>query len=143
MEEEQHPLDYLLYIKYMNEEDYFEAHEVLEGYWHGDRIDFYKGLIQLAVGLYHLGSGNVGGFHALFKRAIELLQPYRPAFREMDVERIVTYMEACVAKVPKVALMERDEVAALGVERIRLSLLDGTPIPTEDPRSEEERHGEE
>ncbi|HEU4962336.1 MAG TPA: DUF309 domain-containing protein [Bacilli bacterium] len=142
-EEEQHPLDYLLYVKYMNEEDYFEAHEVLEGYWHGDRIDFYKGLIQLAVGLYHLGSGNVGGFHALFKRAIELLQPYRPEYRAMDVERIVRYMEECRSQVPQVALMEREDVEKLGVERIRLSLTDGTPIPTVDPRPKEEEDDEE
>lgn len=131
MTEAQHPAEYLYFIKYVNEEDYFEAHEVLEGYWHGERIDFYKGLIQVAVGSYHLRSGNIAGARALWTRAAELLQPYRPEFRAMDVERILAYLDDCLSKLPQVVEMERDEVALLGIEPIRLWLEDGTPIPTE------------
>lgn len=136
-----HPEDYLYFIKYMNEEDYFEAHEVLEGYWHSDRIDFYKGLIQLAVGLFHLRVGNISGAHALLSRSQELLQPYRPQFQALDVERVIAYIQDCRHRIPLVREMERDEVGALGIEGIRLWLLDGTPIPTEVRREEE--HGDE
>lgn len=132
-----HPEDLLYFIKYMNEEDYFEAHEVLEGYWHSDRIDFYKGLIQLAVGLYHLRTGNIGGAHALLARSSELLQPYRPEFQSVDLERVLAYIADCRARIPRVAEMEREDVQRLGIEGIRLWLEDGTPIPTEVPREEE------
>lgn len=129
---EPHPPDYLYYIKYMNEEDYFEAHEVLESYWHGDRIDFYKGLIQVAVGLFHLRTGNIAGCRQLLARAHQLLTPYAPEFRALDVARILRYLEETLARVPQVVELERPEVAALGITGLQLWLEDGTPIPTED-----------
>ncbi|MFD2169112.1 DUF309 domain-containing protein [Tumebacillus lipolyticus] len=139
---EEHPIEYLLFLKYVNEVDYFEAHEVLEGYWHSDRIDFYKGLIQLAVGLYHLNSGNVAGCRLLLTRAKELLSPYSPQFRALDVARILDYLDDCLARIPHVVEMERDDVQQLGIEPIKLWLEDGTEIPQEVPAwfiEEEER----
>lgn len=142
MTESAHPDEYLYYIKYMNEQDYFEAHEVLESYWHGERIDFYKGLIQVAVGSYHLRAGNIAGARALWTRAGELLRPYRPEFRAMNVERILRYMEESLQRIPFVIEMEKEDVRALQIEPLLLWLEDGTPIPTEgryvDP--EEEAH---
>lgn len=129
----EHPMEYLLFLKYVNEVDYFEAHEVLEGYWHSDRIDFYKGLIQLAVGLYHLNSGNTAGFRQLLTRARQLLTPYAPEFRAMNVARVLDYVDDCLQKVPNVVEMEREDVQKLGVEPIQLWLEDGTPIPDEVP----------
>ena len=125
-------LPYLYYIKYMNEEDYFESHEVLESYWHSDRIDFYKGLIQVAVGLFHLRTGNIAGSRQLLTRAHQLLKPYSPEFRALNVERVLAYIEDCLERIPNVVEMERDEVAALGIAGIRLWLEDGTPIPADD-----------
>ena len=139
---EEHPIEYLLFMKYMNEEDYFEAHEVLEGYWHGDRIDFYKGLIQVSVGLFHLGTGNIAGARALLSRAHQLLKPYAPKFRELDVARILNYLEESLGRIPNVVEMEREEAKALGVEPLRLWLEDGTPIPTEVPSWFEGGHDE-
>lgn len=140
MSVEQHPEEYLYFIKYMNEEDYFEAHEVLEGYWHGERIDFYKGLIQVAVGSYHLRTGNIAGARALWSRAKQLLTPYRPQFRELNVERILAYLEDCLVRLPYRVEMEREEVRQLGIEPLHLWLEDGTPLPTGryvDPEVEE------
>ncbi|MGZ4112512.1 MAG: DUF309 domain-containing protein [Tumebacillaceae bacterium] len=130
MTEQQHPEEYLYFIKYMNEEDYFEAHEVLEGYWHGERIDFYKGLIQVAVGSYHLRTGNIAGARALWSRAQQLLKPYRPEFRAMNVERILAYLDDCLERIPHRVEMEREDVLALGIEPLSLWLEDGTPLPT-------------
>ncbi|ASS74840.1 hypothetical protein CIG75_07510 [Tumebacillus algifaecis] len=128
-----HPMEYLLFFKYVNEVDYFEAHEVLEGYWHSDRIDFYKGLIQLAVGLYHLNAGNIAGFRQLFTRARELLTPYAPEYRALNVQRVLDYLDDCLIHVPNVVEMEREEVRALAVQPIQLWLEDGTAIPEQVP----------
>jgi predicted metal-dependent hydrolase len=128
---EQHPVEYLAYLHYMNVNDYFEAHEVLEGYWHGERIDFYKGLIQVAVGLFHLNNGNIVGARALMQRAHELLTPYAPEFRALNVTRILAYLQDCLVRIPMVVELEREEVRALGIEPLRLWLEDGTEIPDE------------
>ncbi|MBL0387220.1 DUF309 domain-containing protein [Tumebacillus sp. ITR2] len=137
---EQHPEEVLDYLLYMNRRQYFEAHEVLEGYWHGERIDFYKGLIQVAVALYHLNTGNIAGCRALFTRARELLTPYAPEFRAVDVQRVLTYIDDSLALIPNVIEMEAADARALGVQPIDMWLEDGTELPLEPvvPLDEEE-----
>lgn len=47
---------------------YFEVHELLEPYWlraAGRERETLQGLIQVAVGLFHLGNGNGAGARAL------------------------------------------------------------------------------
>ncbi|KEO85067.1 DUF309 domain-containing protein [Tumebacillus flagellatus] len=128
---QQHPEEVLDFLLYMNRRQYFEAHEVLEGYWHGERIDFYKGLIQVAVALYHLHSGNIAGCRALFTRARELLTPYAPQFRALDVQRVLDYIDDALLRIPNVIEMEREEALALGVHPIDMRLEDGTVLPEE------------
>ncbi|GJM74097.1 hypothetical protein HMSSN036_63130 [Paenibacillus macerans] len=54
---------YVAYLVYFNRDrDYFECHEVLEELWlERDHDPLYKGLLQVAVGLFHARSGNVSG----------------------------------------------------------------------------------
>jgi predicted metal-dependent hydrolase len=51
-------------VNFFNAGKYYEAHEVWEDAWRlqeGPRRRFYQGLIQAAVGLYHLSRGNATG----------------------------------------------------------------------------------
>ncbi len=53
---------YLGGVRFFNEGDFFEAHEVWEDLWlntAGPERRFYQGLIQAAVALYHFGNGNL------------------------------------------------------------------------------------
>lgn len=117
------PQEFLEYIDYMNREDYFEAHEVLEDLWHSDRIDFYKGLIQVAVATFHLRNGNIKGSRHLFKRARFLLTPYLPHYRRVDLVHVIRYIDDCLTKIPDVTEMEREEVEKLGIRGIRIELM--------------------
>ncbi|WP_410511794.1 DUF309 domain-containing protein [Paenibacillus sp. BR2-3] len=69
---------YVAYLVYFNRDrDYFECHEVLEELWIAREHDpFYKGLLQIAVGLYHFRNGNVRGGTILLDRAAGKLQDY-------------------------------------------------------------------
>lgn len=118
------PQEFLDFIKYVNEEDYFEAHEVLEDLWHSDRIDFYKGMIQVAVAIFHLRNGNIKGSRSLFKRAKFLLIPYLPIFRRINVQQVIAYIDECLVRIPDIAAMERNEVDMLRIKGIRLELMD-------------------
>ena len=63
-------------INFFNSGHYFEAHEVWEDLWRetsGDLRLFYQGLIQTAVGLHHLSSGNMVGARAQLSKAIAKL----------------------------------------------------------------------
>jgi uncharacterized protein len=69
-------IDYLIYFHC--ERDYFECHEVLEEHWKidppKDRKDYWVGLIQIAVGLYHQRRGNFAGALRMISNAIQLLE---------------------------------------------------------------------
>ena len=66
-----------------NRGDYFEAHEVWEDLWAGQRTatsgSFYQGLIQAAVGLCHFGNGNLGGAVKLYRSSRDYMAAVRLA----------------------------------------------------------------
>lgn len=69
---------YVAYLVYFNRDrDYFECHEVLEELWLAKNRDpRYKGLLQVAVGLYHFRNGNVRGGYKMMVSAYSRLKPY-------------------------------------------------------------------
>ena len=72
-----------------NDGCYFECHDTLEELWSGIRgpsRDFFQGLIQVAVGLYHLGNDNREGARSMFERAGKRLGKYPPRYAGFDVE---------------------------------------------------------
>jgi predicted metal-dependent hydrolase len=72
-----------------NEGLYFECHDTLEELWSGMRgeiRDFFQGLIQVAVGHYHLGNGNAPGAASMFERALARFARYPPRVYGFDLE---------------------------------------------------------
>jgi uncharacterized protein len=78
-------------VEQFNRAYFFEAHETLEDLWRGTsgplRL-FYQGLIQLAVGLYHLLNGNRRGALNLLGKGLDKLAAYQPACQGIDVEAL-------------------------------------------------------
>jgi predicted metal-dependent hydrolase len=70
---------------------FFEAHETLEDLWRetsGPLRLFYQGLIQLAVGLYHLTNGNRRGALNLLSKGLDKLAAYQPICQNIDVDAL-------------------------------------------------------
>ena len=58
---------------------YFECHDTLEEAWagiRGEARDFFQGLIQVSVGLYHWRNGNAGGAATMLERGEKRLSRY-------------------------------------------------------------------
>jgi uncharacterized protein len=94
-----HPL-YLRGIAEFNRRNFFESHEVWEELWlaeSGPARQFYKGLIQAAVALYHLSHGNMHGANKLLAGSRAYLEPYRSSYLGLDVDRFLAAMDGCVA----------------------------------------------
>jgi predicted metal-dependent hydrolase len=75
------PQAYRQGIDEFNRAYFFEAHETLEDLWretYGPLHTFYQGLIQLAVGLYHLSNGNYKGAHSQFEKGLAKLEGFQP-----------------------------------------------------------------
>lgn len=91
------------YFICFNKQNYYEAHDVLEHLWLKDRgpsHQFFKGLIQLAGAFVHLQKQYQRPEHPtdgrrlrpawrLFKLAQTNLEPYLPAFLDLDVHSVL------------------------------------------------------
>jgi hypothetical protein len=71
---------YLAYFFFFNRQQFYEAHDILESLWLGERKgpnnEFYKALIQLAGAFVHLQKGRVKPAVALFKLSKSYLIKY-------------------------------------------------------------------
>lgn len=83
---------YAGYFVLFNQQQYYEAHDVLEDLWLADRQgpngNFYKGLIQLAGAFVHLQKRRLQPSAALFKLAQKNLEPYSTFHEHLDVAAV-------------------------------------------------------
>ena len=71
-----------------NARAYWDCHHLLEPLWLADRSparDFFKGLIQVAGGLYHVDRGNRAGAVSLLRKGPEYLRPFVSHCQGLDV----------------------------------------------------------
>jgi predicted metal-dependent hydrolase len=74
-----------------NEGCFFECHDTLEEVWsgmRGERRDFFQGLIQVSVGLYHWSNANPGGALTLLERGLKRLSGYGARYEGVDLEAL-------------------------------------------------------
>jgi hypothetical protein len=75
-------------IAQFNDRLFFECHDTLEEAWSGLRGEirgFFQGLIQAAVGFYHLGNGNRSGAKTLLRRALARLERHPERYAGVEV----------------------------------------------------------
>ncbi|WP_103667416.1 DUF309 domain-containing protein [Pseudanabaena sp. BC1403] len=79
-------------ITQFNSGDYYACHDTLEAIWNdswqSDRA-FYQGILQIAVGLYHLKSQNWHGAAILLGEGTSRLPAYLPDYQSIDVETLL------------------------------------------------------
>jgi predicted metal-dependent hydrolase len=78
-------------VREFNEGLFFECHDTLEELWAGVRgpgRDFFQGLIQVAVGFYHLGNSNPAGAERLLGRALRRLEGYPAQYGGLELEEL-------------------------------------------------------
>ncbi|WP_055108677.1 DUF309 domain-containing protein [Paenibacillus ihumii] len=90
---------YVAFLVYFNRDrDYFECHEVMEELWLKlDKDPLHKGLLQVAVGLYHFRNGNVTGGRKMMESAAQRLAPYPPDSLGIDLGKLLRETEAYAA----------------------------------------------
>lgn len=86
---------------------FYECHDTLEEVWSGVRgpsRDFFQGLIQVAVGFYHLGNGNRAGAARLLRRGLGRLSRYPGRYGGVALaplrEGVQGWLEALEADAP-------------------------------------------
>jgi len=87
------PADLVAGTELFNRGDYFEAHEAWEQTWYGtegEESRFLKGLIQVAVALYHLESGNLKGARKVMGTALDYLKEFPSVRSGVDLDHLRT-----------------------------------------------------
>lgn len=72
--------------------DFFAAHEAFELAWRAapaDEREFFQGLVHSVVFAYQAGRGREIGAERQRIKALRRLEPYAPAHRGLDVERLL------------------------------------------------------
>jgi predicted metal-dependent hydrolase len=114
--ERPHPL-YLKFFHYYHQEAYWEAHEVLEELWQGERHnDFFHGLIQIAAIMHQLQRGKVRGARKLATSALSYLKPFAPVNEGVRVDEVVAWLHLCLKTLPEgIEKMEAAELASFNI----------------------------
>jgi len=86
-------------IEEFNKRYFFEAHDTWEELWMettGPHRLFYQGLIQTAVGFYHLGNENYKGACSQFGKALDKLGQFPPMYHGIDTRRLMEQVRDCL-----------------------------------------------
>lgn len=79
-------------IEQFNQQQFYACHDTLEAIWvdapEADKR-FYQGILQVAVGCYHLSNDNLRGAIILLGEAVRRLCDYQPDYEEIDVELLL------------------------------------------------------
>ena len=80
-------------VEQFNAGQFYACHDILEALWI-DSIEpdktFYQGILQIAVGLYHLGNRNRRGAMILLGEGSNRLRRYLPSYGGINVEKLFT-----------------------------------------------------
>lgn len=79
-------------IDQFNQREFYACHDTLEALWmeacDPDKT-FYQGILQIAVGCYHLSNRNWNGAVMLLGEGIRRLRNYQPTYNDVNVRQLV------------------------------------------------------
>ncbi|WP_019503074.1 DUF309 domain-containing protein [Pseudanabaena sp. PCC 6802] len=118
-------------IAQFNRSEFYACHDTLEAIWmdaeYPDKT-FYQGILQIAVGLYHLSNSNWRGAVILLGEGIGRLRDFQPDYADVDVERLVldsatllkTLQTSGAEGVDAIAQQMRERSPELNIPKIHL-----------------------
>lgn len=118
-------------IAQFNRRDFFLCHETLEGLWRqeaGPIRELYRGVLQVAVGCYHLERSNARGALYSFEHGIVRLRAFAPICFGIEVSRLIDGTQRLVE-----LLLARGESRASDFDRSLLPFVTLSPVVTLSP----------
>ena len=81
-------------VEEFNQQQFYPCHDTLEALWMEapeSYKNFYQGILQIAVGCYHLGNHNWRGAVILLGEGSRRLRDYQPVHETIDVTGLITH----------------------------------------------------
>ncbi|MEP0916769.1 DUF309 domain-containing protein [Leptolyngbya sp. DQ-M1] len=113
-------------IDQFNQGEFYACHDTLEAIWIEAPMfekKFYQGILQIAVGLYHLGNHNWRGAVILMGEGLNRLREYQPEYGGIDVEQLIDDGSELLSK-----------IQAAGADRVAQIVLTADPPQDGDDR---------
>lgn len=88
---EEIPSEFWQGIEEFNQQEFYACHDTLEALWmeaSEPEKRFYQGVLQIAVGCYHLGNLNWRGAVILLGEGMRRLEAYEPVYSGIDVTEL-------------------------------------------------------
>jgi uncharacterized protein len=86
------PQEFWQGVAEFNQKEFYACHDTLEALWmEASELDkrFYQGVLQIAVGCYHLENSNWRGAVILLGEGIKRISDYQPVYEEIDVTQLL------------------------------------------------------
>ncbi|MBD2445658.1 DUF309 domain-containing protein [Nostoc sp. FACHB-152] len=91
------PQEFWQGVEQFNSGQFYACHDTLEALWieasEPDKT-FYQGILQIAVGLYHLGNDNLRGAAILLGEGSNRLRRYPDSYGSINVEELLSQSAA-------------------------------------------------
>ncbi len=100
-------------IEEFNAGQYFEQHETLELVWRAELRpvrELYRGVLQIGVACYQIERDNARGAVKMIDRAVQWLQPFRPACQGVDVDRLLADTEQLRSEIERLGPDQTDRL---------------------------------
>lgn len=79
-------------IEQFNQGEFYACHDTLEAIWMEAPTfekNFYQGILQVAVAIYHLSNRNLRGAVILLGEGLNRLRKYQPDYGGVEVDRFI------------------------------------------------------
>ena len=89
---EEIPPEFWQGIEEFNQQEYYACHDTLEALWMEamePTKKFYQGILQIAVGLYHLSNHNWRGAVTSMGEGMRRLDYFKPDYFNINVEELI------------------------------------------------------
>ncbi|MBD2437324.1 DUF309 domain-containing protein [Nostoc sp. FACHB-110] len=123
------PQEFWQGVEQFNSGQFYACHDTLEALWieaSEPEKTFYQGILQIAVGLYHLGNDNLRGAAILLGEGGNRLRRYPDIYAGIDVEALLSQSGALLKVIQqmgvnKVPVGDLSENPSLPIPRILLA----------------------
>ena len=102
-------------VNQFNQRDFYACHDTLEPLWmeaSQAEKNFYQGVLQISVALYHLTNHNWRGAAILLGEGISRLRHYQPTYFSINVEQLIDDSAAILSQLQAAGPEKVADVAA-------------------------------
>jgi predicted metal-dependent hydrolase len=100
-------------IQQFNQQEFYACHDTLEAIWleaSEPERTLYQGILQLAVGIYHLSNQNLRGAMILLGEGIGRLSRYQPDYAGLDIRQLLIQSKTLLTELQQASLNSADRV---------------------------------